>query len=394
MASSFTANDLQINFDSVLEIIDNAEMVIMFKTLESTGLRGFMGCPLVLYERELEQFFDTAMVKDGYITCEVSVKVVVISEDRFAGVFRLPTEGLFNLSEVPKDLVYDARSIFSQLVTVKEGSFDAVTHERFLMMTAIHFGIQVNWRKILFGVFKEMVDKTLKKAKGFAAQICVLLKSDPTVTMGEATTFPPFKILSAKTVKTYVATNETIDARGKADEPSVAKIARSKKRPIATGDEPAVTKKKRTSKRKASSSKDNMDIVSVEQEAIPLQTFETSTAVSVEKRASVEDAVEEQSVEPTVDTIEKETVSTADEVGNVIAQVLAETAETAEREQPLEIGVGEQQLQTFDEPENRIDASTNYFVTEPVAGMELADVIPTVEEKTSADEAMNLERLY
>ncbi|KZT76152.1 ubiquitin carboxyl-terminal hydrolase 1 [Dorcoceras hygrometricum] len=117
----------------------------------------------------------------------------------------------------------------------------------------------------------------------FGIQICLLLNGDPTVMMGEATTFPPFKILSAKTVKTYVATNETIDARGKSDEPDVAKIARSKKRPIATDDDPAVTKKKRTSKRKASSSKDNMDIVSVAQEAIPLQTFESSTAVSAEQ---------------------------------------------------------------------------------------------------------------
>ncbi|KZV31146.1 glycine C-acetyltransferase [Dorcoceras hygrometricum] len=194
-------------------------------------------------------------------------------------------------------------------------------------------------------------------------------------------------------------------------------------------------------------------------ESIPLKTFEPPTAVPaddehVEKRVSVEEAVEEQSIDPTVDTIEKETVSTADEVYSVIAQVLAETAqmeetETAEREQHLEtgvgeekivegqavvkadevehwfnlsfkefaarqadrlvesasetdgeretvaygIGVGEQQLQTFIEPENRIDASTSYFVTEPVEGMELADVIPTVEENISVDEAMTLEEI-
>ncbi|KZV30417.1 hypothetical protein F511_13001 [Dorcoceras hygrometricum] len=447
MASSFITYALQINFDSVLEIIDNVEMVSMFKTLESTGLKGFLGCPSVLYERELEQFFDTAMVKDGDITCEVSGKFVVISEDRFAGVFGLPTEGLVNLSEVPKDLVYDARSIFSQSgepistygkkhlmkyeyhllndilaksVTVKAGSFDAVTHERFLMMTAIHFGIQ----------------------------------GDPTVTMGEATNFPPLKILSAKTVKSYIATNETIDARGKADEPSVAKIARSKKRPIATGDEPAVTKKKRTAKRKASSSKDNMDIVSVAKEAIPLQTFEPSTGVPaeqspvpkrkskkrrlrlqkspddehVEKRASVEEVLgnkvlvetaqmeeietteREQPLETDVGeetVVEGQAVVKADEVENwfnlsyeeFFAQQddrLVESASETDGEQEIvsyETGVGEQQLQTFDETENRIDASTDYFVTEPVAGMELADVIPTVGEKTSTDEAMTLEEI-
>ncbi|KZV19288.1 hypothetical protein F511_33321 [Dorcoceras hygrometricum] len=217
MASSFTTNALRINFDSVLGIIDNAGMVNMFKALESTWLSGFLGCPSVLYERELEQFFDTTMGKDGDITCEVSGKVVAISDDRFAGVFGLPIEGLVNLSEVPKDLVYDPRSIFSlssepistygkkrlmkyefrlfndilaKSITVKAGSFDAVMHERFLMMTAIHFGI----------------------------------KGDSSATMGDATTFPPLKILSEKTVKTYIATNETINARGKTDEPSVAKI--------------------------------------------------------------------------------------------------------------------------------------------------------------------------
>ncbi|KZV55541.1 protein HIRA [Dorcoceras hygrometricum] len=75
MASSYISNALQINYDSVLEITDNAEMVSMFKILESNGLRGFLGCPSVLYEREMEQFFDTAMVKDRDITCEVSEPV-------------------------------------------------------------------------------------------------------------------------------------------------------------------------------------------------------------------------------------------------------------------------------------------------------------------------------
>ncbi|KZV29075.1 hypothetical protein F511_42777 [Dorcoceras hygrometricum] len=89
----------------------------------------------------------------------------------FAGVFELPTEGLSDFSDVPKNLVYDARNIFSKSgepvvphgkknllkyeyrllndileksITVKVGSFDAVTNERFQMMTAIHFGLKVN----------------------------------------------------------------------------------------------------------------------------------------------------------------------------------------------------------------------------------------------------------
>ncbi|KZV49680.1 hypothetical protein F511_16614 [Dorcoceras hygrometricum] len=81
MASSFIANALQVNFESVLGISDNEGMVQMFRALEATGLRCFLRCPSVLYEQELEQFFDTAIVQDGDITCVVSGKYVAIPED-------------------------------------------------------------------------------------------------------------------------------------------------------------------------------------------------------------------------------------------------------------------------------------------------------------------------
>ncbi|KZV58180.1 hypothetical protein F511_35901 [Dorcoceras hygrometricum] len=145
-------------------------MLNMFKALEASGLRGFLGCPSVFCEKELERFFDTALVQDGDIIGAVSGMFFAISESRFAEVLKLPTEGLVFLSETPKNLVYDAMSIFSKSgepistygkkrlmknefrllndilaksITVKAGSFDAVTNERFLMMTAIHFGIKV-----------------------------------------------------------------------------------------------------------------------------------------------------------------------------------------------------------------------------------------------------------
>ncbi|KZV58683.1 hypothetical protein F511_17999 [Dorcoceras hygrometricum] len=98
--------------------------------------------------------------------------------------------------------------------------------------TAIHFGFKINWSKILFEVLKEMVDRSIKRSKGFAAQICVLLKRDPAVSLGEAKTFPPLKILSAKTVNTYVATNKTIDAHGESDEPHVDKVAILKRKSV------------------------------------------------------------------------------------------------------------------------------------------------------------------
>ncbi|KZV34110.1 CMP-N-acetylneuraminate-beta-galactosamide-alpha-2, 3-sialyltransferase 2 [Dorcoceras hygrometricum] len=166
MASSFIANAHQVNFESVLAIPDNEGMLNMFRTLEASGVRGFFGFQSVLYEHEMEQFFDTALVQDGDITGAVSGKFFSISQSRFAEVFDLPTEGLVDFSEVPKNLVYDSRSIFSKsgepvstygkkklmkyeyrmlndilakAITVKADLFDAVTNERFLMMTSIQF---------------------------------------------------------------------------------------------------------------------------------------------------------------------------------------------------------------------------------------------------------------
>ncbi|KZV32868.1 hypothetical protein F511_06132 [Dorcoceras hygrometricum] len=272
MASAFITNALQVNFDSVLGIQDNEGM-------------------------EIEQFFDTAMVQDGDITCAVSGKYIAISEDRFAGIFNLPTDVLTDFSVVPNDLVSQARTLFSKTsvpvqfsfkkrkmkyafrlfndilaksITVKAGSFDAVTHERFLMMTAINFGIKVNWSKIIFEVLKEMADRTTKRSKGFAAQICI-------------------------------ATNKTIDAHGESDEPEVAKVsivkkksvskkksasiadkdsddvhvevvaekAVSKKQPAAVS-EATVVKKKRTTSGKAVSKEKDLALISVAQYVEPI----------------------------------------------------------------------------------------------------------------------------
>ncbi|KZV47747.1 hypothetical protein F511_41266 [Dorcoceras hygrometricum] len=334
-------NALQVNFDSVLGISDNDEMLNMFKALESTGLHDFLGCPSVLYEQELEKFFDTTLVQDCDITCVVFGKYVAIPEDRFAGIFNLPTEGLTDLSEVPNSLVLQAITLFSKLsvpvqfsckkrlmkyefrllndilaksITVKAGSFNAVTHERFLMMTAIHFGIKVNWSKILFEVLKEMVDRTTKRAKGFAAQFCVLLKSDPAVTLAEAKTYPPLKILYAEKVKTYVATNKTIDARGETDEPEVAKGTNGAAAPA--------VKKKRTTTGKAASKKRDLGLASVAPEAFPIQMIELISAVPAERPPTPKrNALKRKFRMPA------ETTAGIDDVDTIIEQILADKAQ-------------------------------------------------------------------
>ncbi|KZV28546.1 delphilin-like [Dorcoceras hygrometricum] len=389
MASIFIVNSYQINFESVLMIPDHDGMLNMFKALEASGLRGFLGCESVLYEKELQQFFETALVQGEYITGTVSGKFFSISQAQFARVFELPTEGVVNFSEVPKDIVYDSRSFFSKngeqveihgkkkpmkyefrllndilakAVTVKAGSFDVVTVERFQMMTAIHYGLKVNWGKVLFNVIKDMVDKSQRKAKGFAAQIGVLLKGIPAVTLGEGVPFPFAKILSMKTVNTYIATNTTIDAReeqgmvGEATEKRkskstkksssadntpvkvISEVSGSKKR-VATEDIAlAIPTKRRTVKTKHSSSQESLDIMPVAQYVVPIQVIDpTPAAVAIKSPAlkrksrkrrlvlttgSDDETMDQQEL---VKDTDKAAAKTSDEVDIIIEQVLEET---------------------------------------------------------------------
>ncbi|KZV40488.1 hypothetical protein F511_23825 [Dorcoceras hygrometricum] len=164
MAASIIQNTIQINFDSVLSLSDEG-IVTMFKTLESTGLRGFLGCFSAIYEGDLETFFANAIVRGDSVISSVQGKFVEISEELFAGRFDLPSEGLTSVDELPKGLIKEARKAFSasgepiktsckkkemkvefillndilaKAVTAKAGSFDVVTHKRYLLMATIH----------------------------------------------------------------------------------------------------------------------------------------------------------------------------------------------------------------------------------------------------------------
>ncbi|KZV30375.1 hypothetical protein F511_36217 [Dorcoceras hygrometricum] len=102
---------------------------------------------------------------------------------------------------------------------VKAGSFDAVTHERFMLMTAITFDVKVNWSRLLFDVLKEMVTPGSRHAKGYAIQICVLLENIPGLELGESRAFPLPRVLNEKTVHRYVVINEKVGGGEVADAP-------------------------------------------------------------------------------------------------------------------------------------------------------------------------------
>ncbi|KZV25152.1 hypothetical protein F511_41466 [Dorcoceras hygrometricum] len=227
-------------------------------------------------------------------------------------------------------------------VNVKAGSFDAVTTERFQMIMVIHFGLKVNWSKVLFNVLKDMVDKSQKKAKGFAAQIGILLKSMPAITMGDGVPFPNAKIL--KTVNTYIATNIAIYAHGGNVEPGLAKVAvvkrtpKSKKKSSSTDETPVevISEIAGSKKRQATEAQD----------VVPLQIVDPTPAaaaikspapksISRKRRLILPTGSDDESIatqKPVKDTHEV-AVKPTDEVDMIIEQVLEET---------LDLGVSEE----------------------------------------------------
>ncbi|KZV36585.1 dystroglycan-like [Dorcoceras hygrometricum] len=343
MASSLYSNAQHVDFESVLGM-DDPGMVSMFEALMASDLRGFLGCPAIVYEDALVDFFENASARNGVVISTVGGQLVEISEKLFAETFELPIDGLGDLSEMPKDAIFYARSIVSlsgepislsgrknqmkmpfrllcdivaKAISAKAGSFNAITVEKFSLLTAVVCGVKMNWAKFLFGVLKKMVSAKSKQAKGFAIQISLLLATFPSVELGESSEFPSSKILSKKTVLRFVS----INVRDGAEEVTGAakKKAVSKKRSAADVGA-AVPKKKRTSKKKSISSISSLELVEVAEEAIPIQQWEAErpvvTASDTDEDIATVDvapADEVQQVQEFVAPISAEVVLSADE---------------------------------------------------------------------------------
>ncbi|KZV29881.1 hypothetical protein F511_41715 [Dorcoceras hygrometricum] len=427
MASSLFINTLHVCFEPVLAM-DNAGMVAMFESLVDTGLKGFLGCPAVIHEAALLEFFANGSVRDGLVVSTINGVTVEFSEQLFAETFGLPVEGLTDLSEIPKDLVFDARSIVSlsgepvsmsgkkkemviefrllcdilaKTISVKAGSFDAITQEKFLMMAAITCGVRINWNRLLFNIFKDMVTPGSRKAKGYAIQISLLLENVPNLELGESSEFPSSKVLTEKTVHRYIVLNDKVGMEIVTAEPRVKKTpvkrAASKKRPAT--DAERVVKKKRTTKSKSVSAKETLETLPVE--VVPLQMIVPIPVVPTEQppvpkrktqkrkrrlilgsddeivdsepvvgrsivgeaAAEVVDDTAEKDVEtvvgsadvpvslPAVAVVLNEGIYTADEVDIIIEQVIVETAQidTDVGDQDVTCEVGDKTAGTADE---------------------------------------------
>ncbi|KZV36133.1 hypothetical protein F511_28629 [Dorcoceras hygrometricum] len=283
MASSFYRNSQHIYFDSVLTM-DDQGMVSMFQALMASGLAGFLGCPAVICEAALVDFFENASVREG--------------------VYQ-----------------YSGWAVGS------------------------------------------------KQAKGFAVQISLLLENISNLELGESSEFPASKILTENTVHRFVSLNDKVSAEEAAGTPKPK--AASKKRQVVAAVGAPVIKKKRTMRKKPTSSKDNLEIVAVAQEAMPIQMFEPITDAPVaedisdqpagetdgvkefaadvdataekideqvaEPSANVETSVGE-SFEPAVEVpAEEARPSSADDVDFIIQQVIEDTALVGPAEEIQEV---------------------------------------------------------
>ncbi|KZV39082.1 hypothetical protein F511_33726 [Dorcoceras hygrometricum] len=424
MASSLISSSHHIDFDSVFGI-DDAGLVQMFESLIVTGLKEFLGCPAVIYEAALIEFFANGSVRDGLVVSTIKGRAVEISEEVFAATFELSTEGLTDFSEVPKDLVFDAWILFSiskeqvsisclkkelkieyrllhdilaKSIYVKAGSFDAVTRERFMLMTAITF--DVNWSRLLFDVLKDMVTPGSRQAKGYAIQICVLLKNIPGLELGESRAFPVPRVLNEKMVHWYVVINEKIGGAEIPDSPKLKKTPAKKavsQRPAVDTTMAPVVKKRRTTKGKPVA-KDTVD-APVEQPPASKRkihkrkrrlVLEIDDEINVEKQPAV--ALDEQVGDPADETVFVEPVvekSPTDDPDAIIEQVLDQldpvaTTDDEDMEQVFtEIDTVERTVGT--------DAEVGTVSSGAVVGNEQLQLVEEADEEMSGDNSQHVQ---
>ncbi|KZV36821.1 ABC transporter G family member 24-like [Dorcoceras hygrometricum] len=236
----------------------------------------------------------------------------------------------------------------------------------------------------------------------------------------------PLKILSEKTVNTYVATNKTIYARGDADEPVVAKVTIikkkvvSKKRPAVVSDAPAV-KNKRTKSGKSAQKEEALALTTIAQEVVPLQIIAPSSAVPAETESAMENVAEEQRAGIVVDAVdeiidhiisETEDMETDERESDMVAQssgtavVIGETAYDfptldfqvfiSEADRMIEIGSDtDDEMEKDPEPlrSRKADDLSGATQSEKSRSTEIADIAPTIDRKTSDEESMSIDDL-
>ncbi|KZV14154.1 hypothetical protein F511_44329 [Dorcoceras hygrometricum] len=269
MAAYFYSNSQHVDFESVLSMGEPG-MVSMFQALVASGLQGFLGCNAVVYEEALVEFFANGTVRDGLVVSSVNGVIVEISEELFAETFELPVDGLGDLSEIPKDAIFDARSIVS------------------LSGEPISLSGRKNQMKFEFRLLCDIMAKAISvKAGSFNAITHFEEDGDsgniPNLELGASSEFPASKILTKNTVHRFVSIN---DRDGAEEVFGASKPRAASKKSHAADVGAAVPAKKRTIKKKSLST---LEMVAVAQEAVHIQQVAESSAVEETRCPSADD---------------------------------------------------------------------------------------------------------
>ncbi|KZV54838.1 hypothetical protein F511_37172 [Dorcoceras hygrometricum] len=239
MAAYFFVNALQFNFESVL-IMEHTGMEHMFKSLEDTGLTVFLAASSSVYESAVVEIFANAKVTAETIVSFVANRKLALMKETFAEAFGLPTEmtsfldipnqnviemrGRFSGSDVPfrtpskkkkiKIEFHLLHDIVAKALCAKAGSFDMVTTEKFDLMVAITARLKVNWAQVLLQVLVAMVHDPSRQSQGFSVQLSVLLERLVKTDLGESVKLRPKKVLTNKSVHTYIKKNLDVRPAG------------------------------------------------------------------------------------------------------------------------------------------------------------------------------------
>ncbi|KZV37072.1 hypothetical protein F511_25640 [Dorcoceras hygrometricum] len=111
MAASFFINAMQVKFEFVIAM-EHIGMARMLKSLEDTWLKGFLEASDLVYECVVIEFFaNEKFIAETIVSC-VANRKMALTKDVFTEVFGLPTEGLTNFLDIPKETVAEKRRRF------------------------------------------------------------------------------------------------------------------------------------------------------------------------------------------------------------------------------------------------------------------------------------------
>ncbi|KZV44402.1 hypothetical protein F511_39755 [Dorcoceras hygrometricum] len=234
-----------------------------------------------------------------------------------------------------------------------------------------------------------MVTSGSRQAKGYAIQICVLLRSVPGVELGESKTFPIHRVLNEKTVHLYVVINdklggeEVVDAQ-KVKRTPAKKKGVTKKRPAAGDAEVApIVKKKRTTKGKPVAAK-RLPV----EEPVGISTTSEQPVAEVATDAAIEQ------VHAQLDLVIKDLdVEKGDRVETWFDRAFDEEFETANQENQdsedeIDFDVDNQELPVFDETRTVPEAGGSKSLGDDKAGEKAIGSTHSTEEHMSIDDLL------